>query len=211
MSTPRLRRNRGSIEMRARAFAFALAACMVFTAAQGKQSDSSQPVQVNADHSMMSQDNGLLTLTGNVRIDQGTMHLDGAKAVGHFDQDNKLEHAVLTGGPAHMHQQMDDGSMVHGQAQTIDYTVSNNTIVLSGDASVVHEGQGEFQGAKLTYNTDNGQIVGEGGPGGQVHMTLQPQKKATPAPKPAAPSSAAAPAAPAPAASVPVPASSTQH
>jgi lipopolysaccharide export system protein LptA len=193
--------------MRARAFAFALAACLVFATAHAKQSDSSQPVQVNADHSLMSQDNELLTLTGNVRIDQGTMHLDGARAVGHFDQDNKLEHAVLTGSPAHMHQQMDDGSMVHGQSDTIDYTVSNNTIVLTGDASVVHEGQGEFHGAKLTYNTDTGQIVGEGGPGGQVHMILQPQKKSAPAHKPAAsPSSTPAPATPAPATSAPVPA-----
>jgi lipopolysaccharide export system protein LptA len=197
--------------MRACSFAFALAGCLVLTAAQARQSDSSQPVQVNADHSLMSQDNGLLTLTGNVRIDQGTMHLDGARAVGHFDQDNKLEHAVLTGSPAHMHQQMDDGSMVHGQADTIDYTVSNNTIVLSGDASVVHEGQGEFHGAKLTYNTDSGQIAGEGGAGGQVHMVLQPQKKSAPASKPAASSSAAAAAVPAPAASAPASASSTQR
>ncbi|HJU07400.1 MAG TPA: lipopolysaccharide transport periplasmic protein LptA, partial [Rhodanobacteraceae bacterium] len=44
---------------------------------------------------------------------------------------------------------------------------------------------------KLTYNTDTGQIVGEGGSGGQVHMILQPQKKAAPAKKPAAASSAA--------------------
>ena len=209
MSTPRLRRSPGSIELRACSFAFALAACLVCSAPQAKQSDSSQPVQVDADHSLMNQDKGLLTLTGNVHIDQGTMHLDGAKAVGNFDQDNKIEHAVLTGSPAHMHQQMDDGSMVRGQANTIDYKVSNNTIVLIGDASVVHEGQGEFHGARLTYNTDSGQINGEGGPGGQVHMILQPQKKSAPAQKPASASSAATPAQPAPAVSTPAPASTT--
>ena len=197
MCTPRSCRNRGSTDLRRLTLALAFAGVFAFASAQAKQSDSDQPVLVNASHSVMSQDNGIITLTGNVNIDQGTMHLDGDKAVGNFDQDNKLEHAVLTGTPAHMRQQMDDGSMVHGQAATIDYTVSNNTVVLTGNAVVVHEGQGEFHGAKLTYNTDTGQIVGEGGTGGQVHMILQPQKKAAPAKKPAVGSPAAAPAQPA--------------
>ena len=178
--------------------ALVMGACLACTGASAKQSDSSQPINISADYQMGSQDKAITILKGNVQIDQGTMHLDGGKAVGNFDQDNKLSHAVLTGKPAHMRQQMDDGSLVHGQADTIDYTVSNNTIVLNGNAVVVHEGQGETHAAKITYNTDTGQMSAERGPGGQVHMVLQPQKKTAPAKKPAAASSAAtAPAQPA--------------
>lgn len=196
MSTPRSPRKGGSTEMRAIAFAVALAACFACAAAQATQADRDQPVNVNANSFSGSQDSGKATFVGNVRIDQGTLHADGATGVGYFDQDNQVQRVVLTGSPAHMQQKLDDGAMVHGSANTIDYTVSQNTVVLTGDATVVQEGRGSFHGAKLVYNTDTGQINGEGGSGGQVHMTLQPRPKTSPAAKPApATSAGTAPAA----------------
>jgi lipopolysaccharide export system protein LptA len=199
-------RRRKSIDVRIAAFLVFLAATGI---AHAKQSDSSQPVLVKADNSVMDQDKEIATLTGHVKLDQGTMHVDGDKAVGHFDQNNQIQRAVTTGSPANFHQTLDDNTLVHGSAANIDYSVSDNLVTLTGNAVVVHEGQGEYHGAKLTYNTDTGQIVGEGGAGGQVHMILQPKKKTAPASKPAAATSA--PAIPAKSASVtppPVPAAS---
>ncbi len=213
MSTAYSRRR--SVRTDARAIAFAFAAGLICACAQAKQSDRDQPVSVDAQSFSGSQDSGKATYKGAVKISQGTLHADGDNATGYFDQDNQVQRVVLTGSPAHMQQQLDDGTSVHGQANTIDYTVSQNTVVLTGNAVVVHEGQGEFHGAKLTYNTDTGQINGEGGPGGQVHMVLQPKKKAAPA-KPAAAAGAssvpvrpASAAAPAPAASATQPASAS--
>lgn len=204
MSTPRLRRNHSSRKSRidsiwAVVLACAFAGCLVAVNTQAKQTDSSQPVLVNADNSVMDQDKEIATLTGRVKIDQGTMHVDGDKGVGYFDQNNQVERAVVTGNPANFHQTLDDNSLVHGSAANIDYRVSDNTIILTGNAVVVHEGQGEFHGAKLTYNTDTGNIVGEGGTGGQVHMILQPKAKSAPAskPSPAKPASASTTAKPA--------------
>ncbi len=191
------------------------------------KSDRGQVVNVNADHSVMSQDSGKAVLSGHVRIDQGSLHADGDQGTGYFDQDNALQRVVLTGTPAHFRQKLDSGSMVHGSADTIDYQVSENTVVLSGNATVVQEGRGEFHGARLTYNTDSGKIVGESRNGGQVHMTFQPKARparpasagatatsANSAPAPAPPGSAAPPApAPAPpgSAATPAPASAGTH
>src|SRR5690348_4229078 len=171
-------RNHRTESLRVLAFACALAGFAVTLSAQAKQTDSSQPVLVKADNSVMDQDKGIATLTGHVNLDQGTMHVEGDKAVGYFDQNNQIQRAVVTGNPAHFHQTLDDNSLVHGSASTIDYQVSDNIVILTGDAVVVHEGQGDFHGAKLTYNTDTGSINGIGGPGGQVHMTLVPKPKA---------------------------------
>lgn len=210
MSTPRSPRKRGSIEMRAITFAIASVVLFACSTAQATQADRDQPVNVTANSFSGSQDSGKTTFTGNVKIDQGTLHADGNSAVGYFDQNNQVQRVVLTGSPAHMQQKLDDGTMVHGQANTIDYTVSQNTVVLTGDASVVQEGKGSFHGAKLTYNTGSGQINGEGGTGGQVHMTLQPRPKASPPARPAPatsgapPASASSSAQPAPASSAPM-------
>ena len=197
-------RNRRIESVRAIALACALAGLAATLSAQAKQTDSSQPVLVKADNSVMDQDKGIATLTGHVNLDQGTMHVEGDKAVGYFDQDNQIQRAVVTGNPAHFHQTLDDNSLVHGSASNIDYQVSENTVILTGDAVVVHEGQGDFHGAKLTYNTDTGSINGIGGPGGQVHMTLVPKPKAA---KPSANKAAAPASTPASAASSSAPAS----
>ncbi|HXS72416.1 MAG TPA: lipopolysaccharide transport periplasmic protein LptA [Rhodanobacteraceae bacterium] len=217
---PRLRRNRGSIDLlRAAPLALALAAIFACTGAQATQADRDQPVNVNANSFAGSQESGKTTFTGNVKIDQGTLHADGDNAVGYFDQNNQVQRVVLTGTPAHMQQKLDDGSMVHGAANTIDYTVSQNTVVLTGNANVVQEGKGSFHGEKLTYNTDSGQISGESGGGGQVHLTLQPKPKpakAAPAKAASAPAAGASIAAPPasttmPPPTVPAPASTTHN
>ena len=211
MSTPRWSRKKASTRpLRAcLPSVLLLAGLLACASAPATQADRDQPVNVTANSFAGSQDSGKATYTGNVKIDQGTLHADGDNATGYFDQDNQVQRVVLTGKPAHMSQKLDDGSMVHGSADTVDYTVSQNTVVLTGNATVVHEGQGEFHGARLTYNTDSGQINGEGGSGGQVHMTLQPKNKPAAAKKknnaPQKKPSSAMPASSAPASPAAVP------
>ncbi|HEX5353637.1 MAG TPA: lipopolysaccharide transport periplasmic protein LptA [Rhodanobacteraceae bacterium] len=181
--------------------AVALAAC---SSASAKKSDRSQLIQVAADHQQATMgSNGKVILIGHVKISQGTLLIEGAKAIGYENNENEWDHAIVTGSPARFQQQLDNGSMVHGSADTIEYMVAENTVILTGSAMVVQQGRGEFHGAKLTYHTDSGQIVGEGGAGGQVHMTFQPK---SPAAKNA---STGAPASPGTTVAPPVPSAST--
>jgi lipopolysaccharide export system protein LptA len=174
MSTaPSLRKRNRRIE-RLILLLVTLAAC---GGAWALKSDRNQVINVNADHSFMSQDQEKAILTGRVQINQGSLHADGDKGVGYFNDDNVLQRVVLTGVPAHFQQKLDNGSMVHGSAATIDYMASENTVILTGNAIVVQQGRGDFHGEQLTYNTDTGEIVGTGGTGGQVHMTFLPKPK----------------------------------
>src|SRR6185312_176321 len=104
----------------------------------------------------------------------------------------------------------DNGTLVHGQGATIDYKVSENTVILTGNAVVVQQGKGEFHGEKLVYNTDTGEIQGSPVTGGRVHITLQPRTKPAPAKPvgtaPNAPASAPAGASSSAPASAPTPA-----
>ena len=206
MSMPRSRPSRTRIELLA-LFVAALCTC---GAAQAKQSDKNQLIHINGNTFSGSQDSGKVIITGNVTMDQGTFHADGAQATGYTDPDDttQWQRVVLTGSPAHFQQTQDNGTLVHGQAQTLDYRVSENTVILTGNATVVQEGKGSFQGEKLTYNTDTGEIQGTAAAGGRVHITLQPRSK--PAAASAKPAGVSAPASSAPAsASTSAPASAS--
>jgi|SRR5690348_4565064 len=190
MSTPRSRRMRARIDLPVLLIA-ALLACGL---AQAKQSDKNQPINLNAVHLVGSQESGKLVVTGDVRLDQGTFRADGDQATGYTDPNDtsQWQRVVLTGNPAHFKQTQDNGTLVHGQAQTLDYKVSENTVILTGNATVAQEGRGTFHGEKLVYNTDTGEIEGTAAAGGRVHITLQPRSK--PAPASAKSSSTSAPA-----------------
>ncbi|MGH8152828.1 MAG: lipopolysaccharide transport periplasmic protein LptA [Rhodanobacteraceae bacterium] len=186
---------RRSRRTRARADLLILIVALLGTCgvAQAKQSDRNQPININANAFAGSQDSGKITFTGHVEMDQGTFHADGAQATGYTDPNDtsQWQRVVLTGSPAHFHQTQDDGSLVHGQAATIDYKVSENTVILTGNAEVVQQSRGEFHGNQLVYNTDTGEIQGTPTAGGRVHITLQPRPKPAPASGKTAPTSAA--------------------
>lgn len=209
MSTAPSRRTRKRVEL----MMLLITAVGVWGLAHAKQSDKNQPIHLNATgHLIGSQQSGKIVVTDNVTLDQGTFHASGDKAVGYTDPNDtsQWQRVVLTGTPARFQQTQDNGTLVHGQAQTLDYRVSENIVILTGNASVVQEGRGSFQGEKLTYNTDTGEIEGTAAAGGRVHITLQPRSK--PAPTSAQSKATGAPASassvPAHASSAPAPASS---
>ena len=162
MSTPRSHRIRARIDLPVGRFILFVAMLAACGLAQAKQTDRNQPININASAFAGSQDSGKITFTGSVTMDQGTFHADGAQATGYTDPDDtsQWQRVVLTGSPAHFRQTQDNGTLVHGQAATIDYKVSENTVILTGNASVVQQGRGEFHGDRLVYNTDTGEIQG---------------------------------------------------
>jgi lipopolysaccharide export system protein LptA len=208
MSTPRSHPIRARVEL----LVLIIAAMLACGLAQAKQTDKNQPININANAFAGSQDSGKITFTGSVTMDQGSFHADGAKATGYTDPNDtsQWQRVVLTGSPAHFRQTQDNGTLVHGQALTIDYKVSENTVVLTGDAGVVQEGRGEFHGNQLVYNTDSGEIQGTPAAGGRVHITLQPRSKPAPAkPAPTTGAPAATSSAPPAPASTAAPASAS--
>ncbi len=154
--------------------------CLVLAAvtlpATARESDRKQKISVSADHFESSQQTGITTLSGHVIIKQGTLEATAARGTAHADASGNTERIVLNGTPAHLQQQMDNGSMMRARASTIDYQVNGDTITLNGNAHVQQPGQGTFDGAHLVYNPTSGAIKGNGGDQGRVHLTLEPRK-----------------------------------
>jgi lipopolysaccharide export system protein LptA len=165
--------------------------------ALAKKSDREQPMNyVAKTTNAFNAPNTVTTLTGNVKITQGTLVVTGDVAKLYLDADTQIARVVVTGNPAHIQQLDESNNLVQGDAATLDYDNIHGIAVLSTHASVKQQGRGEFHGDKLTYNTDTSLITGESSGDGLVHGTILPKPKpaaAAPA-KPAAPAQITTPA-----------------
>ena len=174
---------------------------MLLQPAFARQDDRNQPINVVHADSMdgYNQPNSVSTFTGNVLITQGTMKMTGQLAkIYTAKEDTSVDHMIVTATPQkqpHIEQIDDNGNLMTGDADQLYYDNVNGIAILTGHAHVWQQSKGESFGAKLTYNTETGYMVGESGDEGPVHMTFLPKQKPLPPGKHGA-------AAPAPATSV---------
>ncbi|WP_369916045.1 lipopolysaccharide transport periplasmic protein LptA [Xanthomonas sp. NCPPB 3005] len=162
----------------------ALLALLLPALAMAKSSDRNQPMDIksNASDCNLIDDNGKCHLSGNVVIIQGTLevHADTADI---FRKNGDIDRVLLKGKQATLKQEMDDGSPMDGVADNIDYTMSNDTVILTGNYRMTSP-KGTNAGQRMVYNTKTGDMQG-GGDGTRVHTVIQP-KNAAPADAPAA-------------------------
>lgn len=156
-----------------------LALSLAFSStAHALKSDSDKPMDVNADRFEGQFKDGVSTLIGNVSITQGTLLAKADKAVVSQNDKNEIVRAVLTGSPATLVQDLDDGGKLDIRAQEINYDKVKNSATLSGNA-YVKQPRGEVTGGYLIYDLTSKQIKGTGDEStGRVSMRIYPQEKA---------------------------------
>lgn len=169
------------------------AGLLLLQPALAKQDDRNQPIHVVHADSFdgYNQPNTISTFKGNVLITQGTMKLTGDVAkIYTAKEDTSVDHIVVTGTPQkrpHIEQIDDNGNQMTGDADQLYYDNVNGVAILTGNAYVHQQNKGDARGAKLTYNTATGYMVGESGGAGPVTMTFLPKQKPLPTPKHGAP------------------------
>lgn len=145
-----------------------------------RDSDRNQPMDIESDHQEGTLGgNSVNTLTGNVVIKQGTLDIRAGKA-DIYQNGGEVVRAVLTGSQAVLKQQMEDGSPMTAKADRIDYNMSTDVVVLSGNYTVTTP-RGSTSGQRLTYDLKSGRLESGGEAGGRVKMTIQPSAKRAPA------------------------------
>jgi lipopolysaccharide export system protein LptA len=166
-----------------------LAAALVACAgtALAKTSDRNQPMDAESNqNNCILTDAGQCVMTGNVQISQGSLHIDAAKAV-IYREGGDISRAVLTGAPAVLKQQMDDGTPLTARASNVDYNLRTEVVVFTGDVQL-DQPRGSMSGQRVVYNLKTG-VIDSGGEGnGRVKMHILPKNVApasTPAPTPA--------------------------
>lgn len=158
-----------------------LAAVAPAGVALAKSSDRNQTLNAEAQTSDCRMvDNAPCILSGNVEIKQGTLDIRAARA-DFTIRDGEIRVARLTGSPVRMSQELDSGGRMNATASRIDYDLGQDTIVLTGGASIQQPGQGSIASERIVYNTATGQIQGGGGDSNsRVRLQFEPRNRPAP-------------------------------
>ena len=147
--------------------------------ALARSSDRNQPMTLDSSSSdcNLTDENGKCRFSGSVVIEQGTLHIT-AETADVYRSNGQPSRVVLSGSQVKLRQQMDDGTPMAATADSMDYNIANETIVLSGNYTV-ESPRGTNSGQRMTYNLATGNMT-SGGDGSRVRTVLQPKPRSTP-------------------------------
>ena len=153
-------------------------------AAHARSADRSKPMDIDAGRQEGTLDDSSPTiLSGGVHITQGTLDIQSSTAT-ISTRNGDPSRAVLTGAPVVLKQQMDDGTPMTARASQVDYDLSTETVVFTGNV-VIDQPRGSMSGQRVVYNMKTGRVDSGGQGNGRVKMRILPKNAPAPAAKPA--------------------------
>ncbi|MES2823362.1 MAG: lipopolysaccharide transport periplasmic protein LptA [Pseudomonadota bacterium] len=145
--------------------------------AQALPADKEQSIKISSESAAIDSKLGVTTLTGSVKLIQGTLEINADKVTLRYDKNQKLESLVAEGLPARYQQQpAADKALIHAEADSIIYTVSKDHLTLDKNAFVEQNGA-TTRGGKIDYNITSGTVnaSGAGNGSGRVEFVIPPQ------------------------------------
>lgn len=168
-------------------------------------SDREKPINIEADHAELDDQEGVTQYKGDAILTQGTLRIEGDIITFYYDANKRLTKAVATGNLAHYQQVHKPGEQpVKAKALKMEYYADRQKIYLTGKGHVWQNGD-EFTGNYIEYDIERNivsanskpiEVEGKQQKKGRVHVIIQPQAVSpSSADKPAAEKPAPAPAA----------------
>lgn len=142
------------------------------------ESDSSQPIYIEADGATYDDNTGVSIYTGNVEVSQGSMLLNSDKLVV-YTADRKPYKFVATGNPVTFKQTPKPGDEdVHGKSLTAEYYTDTELLVMI-EKAVVWQGKDTYASERIEYDRKNTIVkAGQASSNGKrVHITLHPKEE----------------------------------
>ncbi len=116
----------------------------------GLKTDTSQPVQIDADQLSVNQESGVATFSGNVVVVQGDMKLQAGEVMITYSADKKAIQNLHASGGVTLAAGTDAAT-----AASADYSPDSGDLVLVGGV-VLTQGQAALSGEKLTLSLKSG-------------------------------------------------------
>jgi lipopolysaccharide export system protein LptA len=144
--------------------------------------DRSKPIEIQANSAERDAKTGVTTYTGNVDIQQGSIHIS-ANTVVLDSKNNELTQINATGNPATYRQQLtgpDD--VVDAAANKIHFDVAKDLITLLGNGSLKQQ-SGNISGERIEYDIKSERVRAQAAEAGsadnskRITVIIPPSKK----------------------------------
>lgn len=153
-----------------------LCLCSLSTPAWALQSDTKQPITINANSQELDVQNNVATFNGQVRLRQGSIDIRADKIVVSRPNSQSKEQTITAyGKPATFHQIMDDGKPIDGKAMTMRYETKTEFLKMTQQATLIQDGS-EIKGNVITYKIDEQRLVAKSGDKQRVTTIIQPNQ-----------------------------------
>ena len=149
--------------------------------------DRNQPIYIQSDRAERDERKGTTVYTGDVEIDQGSLHISADRVTIAMDGD-QVNRIDAVGSPAKMHQKPSpEREPVYARAITIQYDVVREILTLIEKAAVTQEGS-TVKGERIEYFVQEQRVKASAGSAesgaSRVQMVIQPRHAAPAAPAP---------------------------
>lgn len=156
-------------------FLMTLAALLATPAALALSTDRDQPIHIEADLLEVDENARLSRYVGNVAMKQGSLEIQADQIVLHFDDSNNLQKMDITGNPAQLEQQSDNGNMISGSAQNMTYHEKDSLLEMRNNAEF-RNGEDLVESDHITVNTETNALqAGNADEKQRVRMLIQPR------------------------------------
>lgn len=140
-----------------------------------RDSDSEQPIEVEADSLELREQENISIYEGNVNLKQGSLEINSDRLVIRFNQAGDLLLMEMTGNPARLRQLDNDGREMRGHARRINYREAESQLELLDEARFSHAGD-TIEGSLIRINTDDNSIqAGSSNTDERVKMLIKPR------------------------------------
>ena len=139
-------------------------------------SDTEQPVYVDADSQQLDMQSNKATFIGNVKLKQGSINLSADKVVVERDpKDSTIKRIEGYGNLATFSQLSEDGKTLYGEAKELYYVMVDDQLTMI-DQAMLSQDDSVIRGSKITYNISSQKLIADGKQqGDRVSTVLQPQ------------------------------------
>ena len=153
-------------------------ALLLLTPVSALESDSSQPIYIEANQATYDETTGETVYIGDVQATQGGLVVNSDEMTV-YQKDAKTEKVVAVGRPVRLKQTPEGGGEeLNGVAQRAEYFPETGILILL-DRAVVTQGTMTTESDRIEYDTAKG-VAKAGSPASsskRVHVTLQPKDK----------------------------------
>jgi lipopolysaccharide export system protein LptA len=142
-------------------------------------SDREQPIEIEADHLEVREQENISIYEGNVKLTQGSLNILSDRLIIHFNDANELTLMEMAGQPASFRQLDNEQQEMLGEGLEIDYSASKSVLELRRSALFTHAGD-LIKSELIRINTVTNAIQAGGKSSDErVKMVITPRQNPT--------------------------------